>query len=81
MVCATALINFFQLSWGAWGEVLLALLVLLEALRLEALRLGLLFEFAFTASGLLTVFWATPPFACWRVTGDSLYYVIIPVVP
>ena len=57
------------------------MLVLLEALRLEAVRLGLAFEFALTASGLFTALWAAYPFACWRVTGDSFYYVIFPVVP
>ena len=57
------------------------MLVLLEALRLEALRLGLAFEFALTASGLFTALWAAYPFACWLVTGDNFYYVIFPVVP
>jgi hypothetical protein len=81
MVCATALIIFFQHSWEACEEVFLALLVLLEALKLEALRLGLALEFALNASGIFTALWAAYPLACWRVTGDNFYYVIFPVVP
>ena len=58
IVCATALTIFFQLTMGACGEVLLALLVLLEALRFEPV-----FEFALAASSLFTVLWAASPLA------------------
>jgi hypothetical protein len=51
MVCATILIILFQLSRAAYGGALPALLVLLEALKLEQ-ALGL----AFSTSGFFIVF-------------------------